>query len=51
MSGDELEFDAAEFQKMSHKQKVRICRRFAVRAREMGAVAPSEHRTPYTDRR
>ena len=46
MSG-ELDFDANEFQKMSHGQKIRLCRLLAERARNMGLLTPAEKRGPY----
>ena len=47
MSNDELDFDASEFEAMSHSQKVRICRLLATRARGMGALVPAADRGPY----
>jgi hypothetical protein len=44
---DELEFDAAAFQNMSHRQKIRICRLLADRARMMGSSVSDELRPSY----
>jgi hypothetical protein len=44
---DELDFDAKEFAAMTTKQRIRICKLLAERAREIAELAHAEHREAY----
>ena len=44
---DELDFSAEEFQKMSRRQRIRLCRLLSERARKLGALSNTSQREPY----
>jgi hypothetical protein len=44
---DALDFTADEFKKMTHEQRIRLCRRLAARARDLATCSAPNQRGPY----
>ncbi len=44
---DNLDFSADEFHKMSHEERLGLCRKLAERARALARLAGSDHREAY----
>ena len=44
---DDLDFNAEEFVRMSHDERVAICRQLAARARELAELGDVKHRESY----
>jgi hypothetical protein len=47
MAIDDLDFNAEEFMRMSHDERIGICRQLAVRARELAELGDVKHRSSY----
>ena len=47
MSTDDLDFNAEEFIRMSHDERIGICRRLAMRARQLAELGDVMHRESY----
>ena len=47
MPSVDLDFEAADFSRMPHADKIRICRLLAARAREIARSSDEKHRASY----